>query len=65
VLDLEDVFNYGVETFGLRQAENYENEIMKYGIWLKDSQIVIAFFQNASIYQPSQRCIAGLFLNHI
>jgi toxin ParE1/3/4 len=26
-LDLEDVFNYGVETFGLRQAENYESEI--------------------------------------
>ena len=25
--DLEDVFNYGVETFGLRQAENYEAEI--------------------------------------
>jgi plasmid stabilization system protein ParE len=28
-LDLEDVFNYGVETFGLRQAENYE---AKFGI---------------------------------
>lgn len=27
VLDLEDVFNYGLETFGLKQAENYENEI--------------------------------------
>ncbi len=26
-LDLEDIFNYGVETFGLRQAEKYESEI--------------------------------------
>jgi toxin ParE1/3/4 len=27
VLALEDVFSYGVVTFGLRQAQNYEREI--------------------------------------
>lgn len=26
-LDLEDVYKFGAETFGLRQAENYESEI--------------------------------------
>ena len=25
--DLDEVFNYGLETFGQKQAENYENEI--------------------------------------
>lgn len=28
-LDLDDVFEYGVETFGINQAEKYENEIWK------------------------------------
>jgi toxin ParE1/3/4 len=27
--DLEDIYKYGVETFGIRQAELYENEIWK------------------------------------
>ncbi len=27
LLDLEDVFDYGLVTFGLMQAESYENEI--------------------------------------
>lgn len=27
LLDLDDVFNYGLETFGRKQAESYENEI--------------------------------------
>jgi plasmid stabilization system protein ParE len=26
-VDLDDIFQYGVETFGLNQAEKYENEI--------------------------------------
>lgn len=28
-LDLDDVFQYGVETFGLNQAKKYENEIWR------------------------------------
>ena len=27
--DLENVYQYGIETFGIRQAERYENEIWK------------------------------------
>ncbi len=27
LFDLEEVFQYGLATFGLKQAENYENEI--------------------------------------
>lgn len=27
LLDLDKVFNYGLETFGRKQAENYENEV--------------------------------------
>lgn len=26
-IDLDDIFQYGVETFGINQAEKYENEI--------------------------------------
>jgi len=28
-LDLDDIFRYGIDTFGIRQAEIYENEIWK------------------------------------
>jgi len=28
-LDLDDIYQYGIATFGLRQAELYENEIWK------------------------------------
>jgi toxin ParE1/3/4 len=26
-VDLDDIFQYGIETFGIKQAEKYENEI--------------------------------------
>ena len=29
LLDLDEVFNYGLETFGRKQAANYENEILE------------------------------------
>ena len=29
ILDLDDVYIYGIETFGIRQVELYENEIWK------------------------------------
>jgi plasmid stabilization system protein ParE len=29
LIDLNSIFQYGVETFGLQQAELYENEIWK------------------------------------
>ena len=28
-LDLDDIYQYGIDTFGIRQAELYENEIWK------------------------------------
>jgi toxin ParE1/3/4 len=28
-LDLNDIYQYGIDTFGIRQAELYENEIWK------------------------------------
>jgi len=27
--DLDNIYQYGIETFGIRQAELYENEIWK------------------------------------
>jgi len=29
IADLDNIFKYGIETFGIRQAEIYENEIWK------------------------------------
>ncbi len=29
ISDLDDIYQYGVETFGLKQAEQYENEIWR------------------------------------
>jgi len=28
-IDLDDIYQYGIDTFGIRQAELYENEIWK------------------------------------
>lgn len=30
LIDLDNIFQYGIETFGLQQAELYENEIWKF-----------------------------------
>lgn len=43
LIDLNSIFQYGVQTFGLRQAEIYENEIWKLvkglsGNWLLFSE---------------------------
>jgi plasmid stabilization system protein ParE len=27
--DIDDIYKYGIDTFGIRQAELYENEIWK------------------------------------
>jgi len=29
ILDLDDIYQYSIDTFGIRQAELYENEIWK------------------------------------
>lgn len=56
--DLEDVFNYGVETFGVRQAENYENEIWDLIERLPNSY---RLFQNVDTCPRNQRSTVGLF----
>jgi len=55
--DLEDVFNYGVETFGLRQADNYEAEIWDLVERLPNSTVS---FRNVGTCQLNQRTTVGL-----
>jgi plasmid stabilization system protein ParE len=62
LLDLEEVFNYGLETFGRKQAESYESEIWGLIERLPNSDHLS---QNADICHPSRRCIVGLFWMHI
>jgi hypothetical protein len=41
VSDIDNVFQYGIETFGLSQAEKYENEIWRFFGILKEDVLVL------------------------
>lgn len=45
-LDLKEVYQYGLETFGLAQAESYENDIWQL---IEGFQQTICFFWNVII----------------
>ena len=48
LIDLDNIFQYGIETFGLHQVELYENEILS-NIIFKFQLRVFKFFLQSSI----------------
>ncbi len=61
IIDLNEIYFYGVETFGIEQAKFTK---MRYGNLLKHFHTIIYYFPSVDICQQNQKCIVGLFLIH-